>query len=271
MKLSPKQFPDLYEQLTYCCKKLNITEIPETYILHADGAFNAFATRFLGRNFVVLFSDVVDALHDNKNALNFYIGHELGHIHRKHLLWAPVLFPAMLLPLLGAAYSRSREYTCDNYGYACCPSPQDAIYGLAALSAGGKRWKNLDIQSYISQAEITGGFWMSFNELIADYPWLVKRMARIVAMSKGVSASVPSRNAFAWFFALFVPRMGTGASAGGILIVVAIIGILAAIAVPQFAAYQQQAQESVTSDDEYFEVDPSIEHFSVPNSGYEFE
>jgi Zn-dependent protease with chaperone function len=275
VKISPSQFPDLYKQLEFCCRKLNITEIPETFILHADGAFNAFATRFLGRNFVVLFSDVVDALNDNKNALNFYIGHELGHIHRSHLLWAPVLFPAMLFPLLGAAYSRAREYTCDNYGYVCCPSPQDAIHGLAALSAGAKRWKDLNIQSYVSQSEVTGGFWMSFNELIADYPWLVKRMARIVAMSKHQSFTPPSRSFFAWVFALLVPRTGIGAGAGAmlslVLVAVAIIGILAAIAIPQFEAYRQMAMENMEPDTEVYEIAPDDEQYSTPESWYELE
>lgn len=141
VKVTPEQFPDIYAQLKHCCDKLEITEIPETYLMHADGAFNAFATRFLGRNFLVLFSDVVDTLQDNLNSLNFYIGHELGHVHRKHLLWSPILFPAMLLPLIGAAYSRAREYTCDNYGFICCPNPKDAIFALAPLAAGANRWK----------------------------------------------------------------------------------------------------------------------------------
>ncbi len=259
VKVSHKQFPDIYEQLTNCCKKLNITVIPETYILHADGAFNAFATRFLGHNFVVLFSDVVDALNDNKNSLNFYIGHELGHIHRKHLLWAPILFPALILPLIGAAYSRAREYTCDNYGFACCSRPQDAILGLSALSAGAKRWKSLDVSSYIAQTQITGGFWMSFNELIADYPWLVKRISRLVAMSKDETAVMPIRNALAWTLALFVPRLGIGASAGSIIVIVAVIGILAAIAMPQFAAYQQRAQQNTS---------PSVDQYLEPGSEF---
>lgn len=259
VKISPEQFPDIYKQLQYCCKQLDISEIPETYILHADGAFNAFATRFLGRNFVVLLSDVVDALSDNSNSLNFYIGHELGHIHRKHLIWSPILFPALFLPLLGAAYSRAREYTCDNYGLECCPTPKDAIYGVAALAAGGQRWKTIKILSYISQTNNTGGFWMSFNELIADYPWLVKRMSRLVAFAKKEPITMPKRNAFAWILALFVPRTGTGAGAGSIVMVVAVIGIIAAIAIPQFASYRQRAEQL---------NQPNMNQYVDPNSNF---
>jgi hypothetical protein len=59
--------------------------VPEAYLLQMGGMLNAFATRFLGRDFLVLYSDVVDGLADNPDALNFYIGHEIGHIKRKHL------------------------------------------------------------------------------------------------------------------------------------------------------------------------------------------
>jgi Zn-dependent protease with chaperone function len=86
-----------------CSEKLELRPTPDAFILHAHGAFNALATRFLGRNFIVLYSDVVDALESNPDAVDFYIGHELGHIQRKHLVWGPLLWPALILPILGAA------------------------------------------------------------------------------------------------------------------------------------------------------------------------
>ena len=147
VRITPQQFKDLSERVQACCRKLGMERVPEAYLLHGDGIFNAFATRFLGRNFIVLYADVVDALEAHPGAINFYIGHELGHVHRKHLLWGPVLFPAGILPILGAAYSRAREYTCDFYGLACCEDPQDATRGVAALAAGGKRWRTLDDSS----------------------------------------------------------------------------------------------------------------------------
>ena len=135
VRITPGQFPDLHQRVVQACTKLGMEKIPEAYLLHGNGIFNAFATRFLGRNFIALYSDIVDALASRPDALDFYIGHELGHIHRRHLVWAPLLWPARILPLLGAAYSRAREYTCDLYGLACCKDPQDACYGLAALAA----------------------------------------------------------------------------------------------------------------------------------------
>jgi Zn-dependent protease with chaperone function/type II secretory pathway pseudopilin PulG len=245
VRISPQQFPDLHQRLQDCCTRLRMSKVPEAFVMHADGAFNAFATRFLGRNFVALFSDVVDALEPHPDAINFYIGHELGHIHRGHLAWAPVLWPASVLPLLGAGYSRAREYTCDLYGYACCNHPGDATRALAALAAGGRRWQTLDLPRYAGQSQATGGFWMSFHELVGGYPWLVKRMERLMARAEGRAPDAPRRNPFAWLLALFVPNLGFGAGAGAsLLVLVVVFGVLAAVAIPAFQDFTARAQVS---------------------------
>lgn len=240
--ITRQQFPDLYERIGACAAKLGMKEIPDAYLLHGNGVFNAFATRFLGRNFIVLFSDVVDALDECPEAVNFYIGHELGHILRKHLVWGPLLAPASFLPLLGAAYSRAREYTSDRHGLACCGQAEDARRGLAALAAGGKRWKTLNDDSYIDQAQSSSGFWMSFHELVASYPWLVKRMAALRTLAGGQAWNAPKRNPFAYFFALFVPRLGVGAGVAPLFLGVAMVGILGAVAIPTYQDYVQRAK-----------------------------
>lgn len=238
VKISAVQFPELDEQFNHCCQKLELTHFPEVYLINGGGFLNAFATRFMGRNFVVLYSNIVDAMFDNPDAINFYIGHELGHIQQKHMQWGPYLWPSSLLPLIGAAYSRAREYTCDQYGLVCCEDSKVGVQGLAALAAGDKRWKSIDIPAYLDQVEETSGFWMSFHELVADYPWLTKRAARL----NNPHFSAPSRNPFSWLFALFVPRVNGGV--GGFVIIIAIIGILAAIAIPAYQDYITRAKQA---------------------------
>lgn len=238
VRITREQFPDLHERLVDCCERLGVTEIPDAYLIHADGAFNALATRFRGRNFIVLYSNVVDALADDPDAINFYIGHELGHLHRKHLVWGPVLWPASLLPLLGAAYSRAREYTCDSYGAACCPVPTSATNGIAALAAGDDRWRTMNMRAYGGQAAESGKFWMSFHELTGDYPWLTKRLGRLL---DGDNYNPPGRHGLAWFLACFVPRFGLGGG-GSVLITIAIVGILAAVAIPAYQDYTVRAR-----------------------------
>jgi len=240
VRITAEQFPDLDRQILACCAKLGLEREPEAYLLQMGGSLNAFATRFLGRDFLVLYSDVVDGLHDNPDALNFYIGHEIGHIKRKHLSWATVLLPASILPLVGAAYSRAREYTCDRHGLAACEQPINAEFGMAALAAGGKRWRTMNKSAFIAQSRETEGFWMSFHELVGDYPWLVKRMAAVRALAAGQEVQQPRRHWLAALMALFVPRMGAG-GAGGVVVLAVVAGIVAAVGIPAYQAYQQKA------------------------------
>lgn len=240
VRITAEQFPDLDRQILACCAKLGLEREPEAYLLQMGGSLNAFATRFLGRDFLVLYTDVVDGLHDNPDALNFYIGHEIGHIKRKHLSWATVLLPASILPLVGAAYSRAREYTCDRHGLAACDEPINAEFGMAALAAGGRRWRTMNKSAFIAQSRETEGFWMSFHELVGDYPWLVKRMAAVRALAAGQEVQQPRRHWLAALMALFVPRMGAG-GAGGVVVLAAVAGIVAAVGIPAYQAYQQKA------------------------------
>ncbi|VAW66255.1 Zn-dependent protease [hydrothermal vent metagenome] len=200
-------------------------------------SLNAFATKFLGAQYVVLMSDVVDAMTKHEDGVRFYIGHELGHLRMKHIDGHLLRWPVLWLPLLGAAYSRARESTCDRHGLACSGSAEGAARALAALSAGSERWKQLDIKAYLDQTIHSSGFWMSFHELTAAYPWLTKRAARVM----DAGAVMPRRNVFSYLFAFFVPYAGRLGAGFGVLIMVYIIAILAAIAVPAYNQYTVKA------------------------------
>jgi Zn-dependent protease with chaperone function/Tfp pilus assembly protein PilE len=238
VQISPTQFPDLHARFEVCCQRLGIPTVPEAYVLNGNGAFNAFASRFLGRNFIVLYSDVVDTLRAEPDGINFYIGHELGHIRLKHLTGHFWRMPSLWLPLLGAAYSRAREYACDIHGRACCDSPETAARALIVLGAGATRWKDADLHAYTNQVVSNQGFWASFHEIIAGYPWLTKRVARTL----DPQYRAPSRNPFAYVLGLFVPHGGGAGGAVGVLIVIAMIGVLAAVALPAYQDYTQRAK-----------------------------
>lgn len=241
VRITPEQLPDLYARLEHCCKALEIDTVPETYILNGNGLFNAFATRYFGRHFVVLLSDVVDALATDPDALNFYIGHELGHIKLKHLTGHVWRMPVLWLPLLGAAYSRAKEYSCDRHGRACCPSPDSAARALVAIGAGAQRWRDVDLTAYTRQLNGNTGFFASFHELTDGYPWLVKR----VAVALDPNRKFAGRNPFSYVLAFFVPYAGrAGGGAVGLMVVVAMIGILAAIALPAYQDYTMRAKTS---------------------------
>src|ERR1700726_1442739 len=156
VELSERQFPDLYAQFSHCCERLRLTSRPRAFVMNGNGTLNAFATQFLGAPYLVLLSSVVDAMAQNPDGVRFYIGHELGHLRMRHLTGHLLRWPVLWLPLLGAAYSRAKESSCDRHGLACCTSAESAAHALAALSAGAKRWAKLDPASYVRQTAGTG-------------------------------------------------------------------------------------------------------------------
>ncbi|HWX34722.1 MAG TPA: pilin [Steroidobacteraceae bacterium] len=241
VKVSSDQYPDIFAQLEKSCQAVELTPVPDCYVLRMN-TFNALATRFLGRNFVVLFAEVVDTLRDHPDALAFYLGHELGHLKRKHLQWHPFLMPASFLPLLGAAYHRAREYTCDRHGLACSPNLESAQRGLIAIATGRSRLQATNVLAFAGQTAASGSFWMSFHEIIGDYPWLTKRVAEVTAVGEGKVPAHPSRSPFAWVLAAIVPRLGVMGGGTGPLVTIAMIGILAAIAIPAYQDYTIRAR-----------------------------
>jgi Zn-dependent protease with chaperone function len=238
LRLSSQQFPELHQRYTECCRKLGVSKAPEAYVISGGGLLNAFATRFLGRDFVVLLSDVVDALEPHPDGVDFYIGHELGHVVRKHLTGHLWRWPVLWLPLLGAAYSRAKESTCDLHGLACSSSPENAARAMMVLAAGQHLWARADLAAYVQQAHEARGFWSSFHEIISGYPWLTKRLARVL---HGPQVQLPGRHGLAYALAVFVPHAGRLGGGAGFIIAVAMIGVLAAVALPAYQQYQQRA------------------------------
>jgi hypothetical protein len=239
VKLSERQLPEIYARVAAASEKLGLDRVPEVYIMQAGGALNAFATKLTSRNFVVIYSDLLEACGEDGNEIDMIIGHEVGHLALGHLKWLWILIPARIVPLLGAAYSRACEYSCDRCGFEAAGNMEGATRGLAILAAGGKYGKILDMRAYVSQIEDTTGFWASIYELNATHPYLPKRIGALLNSRNPGVVPLPGRNVLAYPLAPFFGFASAGGSAP--LILVAVIGMMAAIAIPQFEAYKTKA------------------------------
>jgi Zn-dependent protease with chaperone function len=188
VRVSRRQFPELMAMADDHSRRLNM-ETPDIFILQAGGILNAFATRFLGRNFVILYSDVLAlATQKGERAVSFVLAHELGHVKRKHMTRRALLYPAMVFPFLGSAYSRACEYTCDRFGNALVP--EGSVDGLMVLAAGRDLYTQVNSTEYSNQRETETGFFVSFSEIISTHPNLPKRVA---ALDTAMRVAIPAR------------------------------------------------------------------------------
>lgn len=179
VRLGPDQFPELYERVESLSLRMGMERVPETYLMQAGGSLNAFATRFLGTNIVVLFSDLLEACGENEPARDMIIAHELGHVHAGHLRWHWFLLPSKLVPFLGSALSRAREYTCDRYGLAGAGDRDGAVLGMTILAAGGAHGPRVNREALARQRADVDTGWMTIGEWFSSHPPLVKRILQL--------------------------------------------------------------------------------------------
>ncbi len=189
VRVSERQFPQLHRLAAAHARRLGLEKTPTVYVMESGGLLNAFATRFLGRDFVVIYSDVLElALARGEAAVGFVVGHELAHIWRGHLKHRWLTTPGRFFPFLGAAYSRACEYTCDRIGAYC--QPDGAITGLLALAAGKELHAHVDVREYAGQVESDQSFWIRRAESMSSHPLLPKRVAALIK----AGVAVPSRS-----------------------------------------------------------------------------
>jgi Zn-dependent protease with chaperone function len=241
VKLSTEQLPEIYAKVVAAVQKFELSKVPDAYVLQAGGTLNAFATKFIGRNFIVIYADLLEACSDEGKEAEMIIGHEIGHLALGHLKWLFFLAPARILPWLGAAYSRACEYSCDRCGFEFAGELKDACAGLAILAAGGRLARKMNLKAFVSQVRGLSGFWSSIYELTSSHPYLAKRVAALINWKKPGAVPIPGRNPLAYPLAPFL-GFGAAGTAAAPMMMIAIIGIMAAIAIPQFEQYRARAK-----------------------------
>lgn len=179
VKVTPQQFPMVHRFASEIAQRMNFPVLPDIYVLQSGGILNAFATRFFGRDFVVIYSDILElAIEQGEAEVAFVVAHEMAHLYRKHTMWKSFLYPASLMPFLGVAYSRCCEYTADAIGAACVPD--GAANGLLVLAAGKHLYRHVEPGAFVSQTtEAQGSFWISLAEMLSTHPILPKRLNRV--------------------------------------------------------------------------------------------
>jgi Zn-dependent protease with chaperone function len=176
VRLSSRQFPDIYAVKEDFARRLNLRRDPEIYLMSGNGALNAFAASTFGYDFVVIHSELFSNTYErNKDALAFIVGHELGHLRLGHTrLWYQLSTAYVdRIPLLGGFLSRAREFSCDRHGAYLAPRGEE---GLVLLAAGRYVYKQVDVEELLEQARRFRGFWPIVAQLPQSHPFTVRRL-----------------------------------------------------------------------------------------------
>lgn len=189
VRLSPSQYPDLYETAENFATTLGLRRRHEIYLANGNGTLNAFAAQATGYDYVVLSNELFVNLHNNNSAgLRFILGHEMGHIRLHHVsLWYQIAVAySERIPLLGPALSRLREYSCDRHGAYLSPA---GTTGLVLLASGRYTENDVSIDELLEQGRMLRGFWVGLAQLPMSHPFTVRRLERLFRV--GLFTAVP--------------------------------------------------------------------------------
>ena len=177
VQLSPEQFPALYAMVVAGAGELGMKVVPTTFLYNSNGMMNAFARRLLGGAYVFLTSALVDVADDEQ--VRFIIGHELGHHAAGHLNpWMNFLkLPSHAVPFLASAYSRQREYTCDQIGARLTKNLAVSRTSLMMLGCGCRRLNAaMNCEAFMAQEAMVPPVFGFLTEIFRSHPRLTRRV-----------------------------------------------------------------------------------------------
>jgi Zn-dependent protease with chaperone function len=191
--VGPEQFPHLHKMVVEGSAALGLDETPTTFVYNSHGVMNAMALRLVGRHrYVWLTSALIDA--DNDDQVRFVVGHELGHHAAGHLdrMSNFLKLPAHFLPLIGQAYSRGRELTCDRVGAMLAGNLAASCSALQMLACGSAKLnQSMNLQSFLAQEKMVPSFAGWLLHIFSHYPRLTRRAEALVEWTREASQQSP--------------------------------------------------------------------------------
>lgn len=199
IKVTSRNFPELYNTFSEVCEILYLQEKPDLYV-GWQYEINAM-TSGVTKPILVLFSGCIDLL--EKEELMYVIGHEIGHIKSNHVLYHQM---AAVLPMLGQLigsatlgigglvskgieiallnWQRMSEFTADRAGLLACQNIDAASRAMIKLAGLPQKYFSSNIvKEFIEQAREFEGYDLNkmdkiakiFSTMWQNHPWTVMR------------------------------------------------------------------------------------------------
>jgi Zn-dependent protease with chaperone function len=181
VRISERQFPDIYAVLKAHCARLGMTELPELFLTGSTIAPYSQTFSSWRENYIVIHQALMD-IDDRKtlDVISFIIAHELGAIR----LGQTTIGNEMLLTYVSSInwlrtpLERARFYSRDRYGAALSPT---GFRGLLVNATGRRLMDQVDIDDYFAQMRTYGGIWSGVNVLFERKPQVFVRLQRLRA------------------------------------------------------------------------------------------
>lgn len=177
VQIGENQFPAVHEMIHDIAQQFGLKHVPKVFLVQSGGVLNAFATRFGGKNYIALYSDIFSLIENEPSVLKFVLAHEMAHVKRKHMQKRFWTFLSFYVPFLGPAYSRACEYTCDSLASSTANS--DATKGLLLLAAGKDLYGKVNLEQYLADFKGNNTFAVRFVEMMSSHPNLPKRLSQL--------------------------------------------------------------------------------------------
>lgn len=132
-ELTQTTYPSLFSIYTYCCKTLEIKNIPIVYVTNKMQGFNALSVEVNDKKMILVSRRVATAISTEEK--KFILGHELGHHQQGNLIGHTVngMFNSIMdkSEIIGSIISdaievplkrwcRRSEFNADRAGLLCC-------------------------------------------------------------------------------------------------------------------------------------------------------
>lgn len=179
IRITERNFPDIYERIVKYSHILGLKKVPEAYIVQENGVLNAFSAFIIRKQYIQINADLFEIAyreHQDLESISFVIAHELSHIKLKHatFLYNISILYSSLIPILGATASRAREYSCDRLAQKV--TGNSGIEAMLSLMAGKHLYKDVDIEDYLKYANEVKGFFVWCYNLSSSHPIMTKRI-----------------------------------------------------------------------------------------------
>jgi len=205
MRVNSRNFPELYQAFLEACKVIDLSQIPELYLMHGTGYIR---TLTVGANNPMIILNIDGLKKLSTEELLYTLGHELGHIKSKHLLYHQT---AMILPGLGRVIANSTlgigglatngiefalfqwvmmaKLTSDRAALLACQDVDVAYRSLMKLAGLPEEYINpITVEEFIEQARDFGSYNLDsldkFTKMLSfmepNHPWTTLRAAELL-------------------------------------------------------------------------------------------